>query len=93
MPRTRKTPEEQLQEAKLKLQQQKNRVASLKNRAKTEERKKRTKRLIEVGALTTKYFSGDDLLEPDTAKSILDKICALDSVRAILQEDFPSREI
>lgn len=90
MPRTRKTPEEQLQDAKLKLQQQKNRVAALENRAKTEERKKRTRRLIEVGALATKYFADDRILEPDTAKVLLDKICSLDSVKDILQEAFPA---
>lgn len=93
MSRTRKTPEEQLQDAKLKLQQQKNRVAALENRAKTEERKKRTRRLIEVGALTTKYFADDGVLEPGQAKQLLDKICSLDYVKDILQQAFTtSRE-
>lgn len=50
-----RTPEERLAELDEKMNQLKAQKRALQNRAKAEERKKRTRRLIEVGATVEKY--------------------------------------
>lgn len=86
----RKSSSERLIEEQDKLEKQKNKVALLEKQAKNDERIKRTKRLIVVGALTTKYFANDDILEPEKAKEILNKICNMASVKEILRSEFPT---
>jgi hypothetical protein len=54
--RKRKTQEERLADMKLKHQQEANRIAALEKSVKEVERKKRTNRLIETGALAEQYF-------------------------------------
>lgn len=52
----RKTDEERLQELEKKMEQMKARKQQVETRLKEKERKQRTKRLIEVGAIFEKYF-------------------------------------
>lgn len=52
---TTKTPEERLAELDVKMNQIKAQKRALQNRAKTEERKKRTRHLIELGGVIEKH--------------------------------------
>lgn len=52
----RKTDEERLQELEKQMEQIKARKQQVESRLKEKERKERTKRLIEVGAIFEKYF-------------------------------------
>lgn len=53
---TRKTDEDRLQELELKIEQIKARKQQVENKIKQKERKERTRRLIQVGAIFEKYF-------------------------------------
>jgi hypothetical protein len=53
---TRKTDEDRLQELEEKIEQIKARKQQVENRIKQKERKERTRRLIQVGAVFEKYF-------------------------------------
>jgi len=53
---TRKTDEDRLQELEEKMEQIKARKQQVENRIKQKERKERTRRLIQVGAIFEKYF-------------------------------------
>jgi mannitol-specific phosphotransferase system IIBC component len=52
----RRTDEERLQEIEKKMEQMKAKKQQVETRLKEKERKQRTKRLIEVGAIFEKYF-------------------------------------
>jgi len=56
MPASKKTTEERIAELEEKQKQLKAQKRALMNRAKAEERKKRTHRLIQVGAIVEKYL-------------------------------------
>lgn len=56
MPASKKTTEERIAELEEKQKQLKAQKRALMNRAKVEERKKRTHRLIQVGAIVEKYL-------------------------------------
>lgn len=70
--RKRLTPEEQLANIKEKQAQLKSQEQAIKNRQKDKERKARTRRLIEKGALAETYLGGELTLEQ--FKSLLDEI-------------------
>jgi hypothetical protein len=63
----RKTDEERLRELEEKLEQMKARKQQVENRMKEKERKERTRRLIQVGAIFEKYF---DIVGVDQAEKI-----------------------
>jgi flagellin-specific chaperone FliS len=63
----RKTDEERLRELEEKMEQMKARKQQVENRMKEKERKERTRRLIQVGAIFEKYF---DIVGVDQAEKI-----------------------
>lgn len=64
---TRKTDDERLQELEDKIAQIKAQKQQLANRIQTKERKERTRRLIQVGAIFEKYF---DIVGEDQAEKV-----------------------
>lgn len=64
---TRKTDDERLQELEEKIAQIKAQKQQLANRIQTKERKERTRRLIQVGAIFEKYF---DIVGEDQAEKV-----------------------
>ncbi len=67
---TRKTEEEMLQELEKKIEQMKEKKKQVKARLNEKERKKRTRRLIQIGALFEKHFDAKDI-EIENAEKIL----------------------
>ena len=63
----RKTDEERVKELEGKMEQLKARKQQLESRLKEKERKERTRRLIQVGAIFEKYF---DITDVDQAEKI-----------------------
>jgi hypothetical protein len=63
----RKTDEERLRELEEKMEQMKARKQQVENRMKEKERKERTRRLIQVGAIFEKYF---DIVGVDQAEKL-----------------------
>jgi hypothetical protein len=64
---TRKTDEERLKELEKKIEQIKVKKHQVESRMKEKERKERTRRLIQVGAIFEKYF---DIVDVDQAEKI-----------------------
>lgn len=62
---TRKTDEERLQDLELKIQQLKARKQQTEARVKEKERKERTRRLIQIGAIFEKYFEIENTNEAE----------------------------
>lgn len=79
----RKTNEEQLIEVTAKLEQLQNKKASLEKKIKERQRKDRTKRLIEKGALSEKYFNCEDMSTEDF-EILVKKIANFEQVRSFL---------
>lgn len=79
----RKTDEEKLQELEKKMEQLKNRKKTLLAKQKQEERKARTHRLIQLGALSEKYFDCANI-EPEEFEKLLKQIVATEDVTMIL---------
>lgn len=79
----RKTNEEQLIEVTAKLEQLQNKKASLEKKIKERQRKDRTKRLIEKGALAEKYFNCEDMSTEDF-EILVKKIVNFEQVRSFL---------
>lgn len=69
---TTKTTEEQLKEIDERIEQMKARKRQIQNRAKAEERKARTKRLIAIGA-EVEHFTGCEIQDLDAFKEYLAK--------------------
>ena len=70
---SRKTNEEKLQEVEKKLQQLQNQKKTLLQKQKQEERKARTRRLIQIGALAEKYLHCEGI-EPAAFEKMLQKM-------------------
>lgn len=64
---TRKTDEERLQELEEKIEQMKARKQQVQSRLREKERKARTRRLIQVGAIFEKYF---DIVGEEQAEKV-----------------------
>lgn len=62
--RTRKTESERIQELEAKIAQMKAQKQKLESRQREKERKARTKRLIEIGALAEKYIAKGQIWTP-----------------------------
>ena len=82
----RKTTAEQIEAAKLKLEQEKARMQGLLQRHKSEERKKRTKRLIERGAIVESLIPEPEALTNEQVQSFLMKTIQTEFARRILKE-------
>ena len=85
MPRTR-TLEEQIQIAQDKKQQHENRIKELIQKQKEQERKARTRRLIERGAMLEKRIAGAETLTNDQIGVFLDKTLLTPFSKKILAE-------
>ena len=80
---SKKTAEEKIQELNKKLEQLQNQRKQLLAKQKQEERKARTRRLIQLGALSEKYFDCTNI-EPEDFEKLLKQIVATDSVQELL---------
>lgn len=81
--RTRKTKTERIQDLDVKISQLQNQRTKLIAQNKEEERKKRTRRLIQNGALIEKFLNQQDV-EPAQLEKILEAIFSLEGVKAIV---------
>ena len=83
---TRKTTAEQIEAAKLKLEQEKARMQGLLQRHKSEERKKRTKRLIERGAIVESLIPESETLTNEQIQIFLTKTIQTEFACRVLRE-------
>lgn len=83
--RKRKTPEEKLQELEKKIEQMKEKKKTIIEKEKKAERAARTRRLIQIGALSEKYFNCADI-EPEAYEKLIVQIVELPQVKAILSK-------
>lgn len=79
----RKTEEEKLQELEKKLEQLQNQKKELLAKHKEKERKARTRRLIQLGALAEKYLDCTNI-EPENFEKLLKQIVATEDVNMLL---------
>lgn len=79
----RKSNEERIQELELKMKQLQYQKKALQRREQEKKRKERTKRLIENGALSEKYFNCQEI-SPAEFEKLLKRIVSLDSVKNVL---------
>ena len=80
-----KTINEQIEETKLQIAQYKNREKQLMQREKQEERKLRTRRLIERGAIIESIFSETASLTNEQFKVFLERTINKDFARKVLE--------
>lgn len=80
--RKRKTPEEKVQELEKKIEQmqaQKKALIAKENKIK---RAARTRRLIQIGALSEKYFNCADI-EPEAYEKLISEIVKIEQVQSL----------
>ena len=82
----RKTTAEQIEAAKLKLEQEKARMQGLLQRHKSEERKKRTRRLIERGAIVESLIPEPETLSNEQIQIFLTKTIQTEFARRVFRE-------
>ena len=80
-----KTITEKIEETKLQIAQYKNREKQLMQQEKQEERKLRTRRLIERGAIIESIFSETASLTNEQFKTFLERTINNDSARKVLE--------
>ena len=80
---TRKTPEEKLLELEKKQEQIKAQKKAIQSKISKAERAKRTRRLIENGALAEKYFNCEKI-EPDDFEKLLQQLVQIEQVKSIV---------
>lgn len=80
---TRKTGLDRIEDIDKKIQQLSRQKKEIEAKEKEKARKARTRRLIEIGALSEKYFNCEDI-EPIDYETLLSKLVALDPVKSIL---------
>jgi|GEM_PF-1903950 len=78
----RLTPNEQLEKLQEKINQLRQQKQLITNREKEKQRKQRTHRLIQNGALAEKYFNVEGI-EPDEFEKILKKLVELSGIESI----------
>ena len=81
----RKTGEERLQEIDTKLKELESQKQSLLKREKEKHRKERTRHLIEIGALSEKYFNCEKIM-PEEFGKLLQKIVTIDNVKTLISQ-------
>lgn len=82
----RKTAEQKLAELDKKMEQLQARKKEISAKVSKEKRAERTRRLIEIGALSEKYFNCSNI-EPKQFEMILQKLVQMDTVKAALSEN------
>lgn len=80
---TRKSNEERMQELDLKMEQLKKQKQALLKREKEKERKERTSRLIQNGALAEKYFHCEQIPAGEF-EELLKKIVMIEQVKVLI---------
>lgn len=83
--RKTKTPNEKLQELEKKIEQMQAQKKAIIAKEKKAERAARTRRLIQIGALSEKYFNCADI-EPEAYEKLIIQIVELPHVKAILSK-------
>lgn len=83
--RKTKTPSEQLKELEKKIEEMQSKKKAIIAKEKKAERAARTRRLIQIGALSEKYFDCPDI-EPETYEKMIAQIVALPQVKSILNQ-------
>lgn len=79
----RKTDEQKLQDLQKKLEQLQAQKKAIESRAKEKERKARTRRLIELGALSEKYLNCTNIAPTDFEK-LLNELVHMEQVKSII---------
>lgn len=87
----RKTEKEKLADLEKKIAQLQNQKKTIKARVSEEERKKRTRRLIQIGALSEKFFNRPDI-EPEDFEKFLQQLLAIDAVKELVSPSSPAEE-
>lgn len=82
----RKTPEEKLQELEKKMAQLKAQKQAIIAKENKEKRAKRTRRLIQIGALSEKYFNCPDI-EPEQYEKLVSEIVKTTQVNTLISGD------
>ena len=82
--RKRPSPEEQLEKITEQMAQLKAKRQAIANREKEKERKARTRRLIEKGALAEKYLNSEKL-SPADFERLLNRLVQIDQVAALIR--------
>ena len=82
----RKTPQERLSDIDKRMNQLKAQKKALETKTKSDERKKRTRRLIQNGALAEQYFNCTNI-EPEQFELLLKQITAIDAVKNITNKE------
>lgn len=88
----RKTEQEKMADLDKKIAQLQNQKKALKAKASADARKKRTRRLIQIGALSEKFFNRPDI-EPEDFEKFLEQIMAIDAVKALVAPPSPSEDL
>lgn len=83
--REKKTPEQKLKELEQKIEQMQKQKKAIIDKEKKEKRAARTRRLIQIGALSEKYFVCADI-EPDTYEKMIAEIVKIPQVKTILSK-------
>jgi multidrug resistance efflux pump len=86
---TRKTTAEQIADAQSKIEQYENRMKLLLQKQKAQDRKDRTRRLIERGAILESLIDGADAASNEQVKAFLEKTIKTEFARRIWQEIVP----
>ena len=81
---TRKSTVEKIEETKVKITQYENRMKQLQQKQKEQDRKARTKRLIERGAIAESLIPGADALTNEQIKAFLARTVQTEYARKIL---------
>lgn len=89
--RAKKTPEQKLKELEQKIEQMQKQKKAIIDKEKKEKRAARTRRLIQIGALSEKYLDCADI-EPDTYEKMIAEIVKIPQVKAILNKPETSVE-
>lgn len=87
----RKTDAEKLQELEKKMAQLQAQKKAIEARTKDKERKARTRRLIEIGALSEKYFNCANI-EPSEFENLLKRLVYIEQVKSLLPKDEEPKE-
>lgn len=81
----RKTPEQKLQELEKQMEQLKAKKKAINAQISKAERAQRTRRLIQIGALSEKYFDCEKI-DPADFEKLISEIVGVEQVKAILKE-------
>lgn len=81
--RKTKTPNEKLQELEKKIEQMQAQKKAIIAKEKKAERAARTRRLIQIGALSEKYFNCADI-EPEAYEKLISQLVELPPVKTII---------